>query len=277
MAVDAHQHFWKYSAAEYGWIDESMSALQRDFLPNDLKPELERAGFQGCVAVQVRQNLGETEWLLKLAGEWPFIVGVVGWVDLRSPELAHQLELFAKEPKFVGVRHIIQSEPDQQFLLQADFLRGVELLAEFGLTYDLLIYERHLPVALEFVGRLPEQRVVLDHLAKPRIREQVLHPWAEQMRNLASFPNVYCKLSGLVTEADWCNWSEEQIRPYLDVVFESFGAERLMVGSDWPVCTVAGTYSRTVDVVKGYLRNCPAEVRDKVLGSNAQRFYGLRG
>lgn len=276
MRIDAHQHFWKYNAEEYGWIDESMAALRRDFLPNDLQRELEPAGFQGCVAVQVRQSLAESEWLLELARKWPFIAGVVGWVDLRSPKVHTQLEILAKQPKFAGVRHIVQSEPDERFLLQPEFVRGFSLLRKFNLSYDLLIYERHLPAAIEFVRRAPEQRIVLDHLAKPRIRERIRQPWARQIRELSSFPNVYCKLSGMVTEADWGRWSGEEIRPYLDVAFECFGADRLMIGSDWPVCTVAGSYARTVDVVKSYVANCIGEVREKVLGANAQRFYGLQ-
>jgi L-fuconolactonase len=276
MRIDAHQHFWAYITSEYEWIDESMAALRRDFLPSDLKPELDRAGFQGCVAVQARQTLEETHWLLKLASESPFILGVVGWVDVRSAQLRSELRGLVKDSKLVGVRHIVQSELDDRFLLQPDFLRGVSLLEEFDLAYDILIYEKHLPVAAEFVERFPRQRFVLDHLAKPAIREQRLHPWTEGIRGLAKFPNVCCKLSGLLTEADWHGWTTEQFKPYLDIAFDCFGADRLMIGSDWPVCTVAASYSRTIDLVRNYVRLCPAEVREKVLGENARQFYKLR-
>jgi L-fuconolactonase len=276
MRIDAHQHFWVYNPSEYGWIDESMAVLRRNFLPGDLKPELDNAGFQGCVAVQARQCLEETNWLLKLASESPFILGVVGWVDLRSMKLRSELEALAKETKLVGVRHIVQSEPDDKFLLQPEFLRGISLLEEFDLAYDILIHAKHLPVAAEFVRRFPRQRFVLDHLAKPQIRDEILHPWTEGIRKLAAFPNVYCKLSGLVTEAHWRNWKPEHLKPYLDIAWERFGPDRLMIGSDWPVCTVAASYSRTVGAVNDYLARCTGEVSEKVLGANAQRFYKLR-
>jgi L-fuconolactonase len=275
MRIDAHQHFWTYNPSEYGWIDESMATLRRNCLPSDLKPELDRVGFQGCVAVQARQSLEETRWLLKLASESPFILGVVGWVDLRSTQLRSELQALTERKKLVGVRHIVQSEPDDRFLMQPDFLHGISLLEEFDLAYDILIYEKHLPVATEFVERFPRQRFVLDHLAKPPIREQGLHPWAEGIRELATFPNVCCKLSGLVTEADWQGWSAEQFKPYLDIAFDSFGADRLMIGSDWPVCTVAASYCRTIDLVQNYVRLCPAEVVEKVLGETAKKFYKL--
>jgi L-fuconolactonase len=275
MRIDAHQHFWVYNASEYGWIDESMAILRRDFLPDDLNPELARAGFQGCVSVQARQSLQETNWLLQLAEKWPFILGVVGWVDLRSAQIHSELQTLTKNPKLVGVRHIVQSELDDNFLLRPEFLRGVSMLEEFNLAYDILIYEKHLPVATEFVRRFPRQRFVLDHLAKPRIRGNILHPWEEEIRELAAFPNVYCKLSGLVTEAHWREWKPEQLTPYLDVALECFGADRLMIGSDWPVCTVAASYLRTMETVERYIDSCPAEVREKVLGGNAQRFYKL--
>ncbi len=275
MQIDAHQHFWIYSPDEYSWIDESMAALRRDFLPEDLKPELERNEFRGSVAVQARQTLEETRWLLELAKRSPSILGVVGWVDLRSPEVGSQLKAFARNPKLVGIRHIVQAEPDDRFLLQPEFLRGVSVLEEFDLAYDILIYTRHLPVAGEFVERFPRQRFVLDHLAKPPIKSGNIDLWAQGIRRLAAFPNVFCKLSGLLTEADWQNWKPEQITPYLDIAFEAFGPDRLMIGSDWPVCLVAASYARTVQVVKDYLLRQRPEWRDGVLGGNAQRFWRL--
>jgi L-fuconolactonase len=265
-----------YDQREYGWIDDKMAALRRDFLPADLKPELERNGFQGCVAVQARETLEETRWLLELADRAPFILGVVGRVDLRSPRLRFELESFARESKLVGVRHIVQSESDERFLLRPDFLRGIAMLEEFDLAYDILIYPRHLAVAAEFVARFPRQRFVLDHLAKPPIKSSAVDSWARGIRELASFPNLSCKVSGLVTEADWRAWKPEEMRPYLDVAFESFRPSRLMIGSDWPVCTVAAAYSRVMDMVKDYLGKYAAEDRDAVLGWNAATFWRLK-
>lgn len=276
MYIDAHQHFWNYNHDEYGWIDDSMAALRRDFLPADLEPELNSSSFAGSVAVQARQTLEETRWLLELADHTPTILGVVGWVDLCSVEVRSQLATFAKHPKFVGVRHIVQSEPDDRFLLRPDFLRGISLLEEFDLAYDILIYPRHLAVAAEFVERFPRQRFVLDHMAKPQIKTQEIDRWTRDLRRLALFPNVFCKLSGLITESDWRRWTPEDIAPYLDVAFESFGADRLMIGSDWPVCLVAATYSRTVDTVKNYVSGHSSETYAAVLGGNARRFWRLK-
>jgi L-fuconolactonase len=275
MHIDAHQHFWRYSPTGYEWIDDSMTALRRDFLPEHLKPELESNGFHGSVVVQTRQTLDETHWLLELA-EWAsWILGVVGWVDLRSPDVRSQLKILAQNPKLVGVRHIVQSEPDDRFLLQSDFLRGISVLEEFDLAYDILIYTQHLPVAAEFVERFPRQRFVLDHLAKPPIKSGHIDSWAHGIARLAAFPNVFCKLSGLVTEADWQHWEPEQIVPFLDVAFESFGPDRLMVGSDWPVCLVAAPYAKTVGVVKNYVLQKKPDCQERVLGGNAQRFWRL--
>jgi L-fuconolactonase len=225
--------------------------------------------------VQVRQTLEETRWMLELAENNPFILGVVGWVDLRSPRLREELESFAGKPKLVGIRHIVQSEPDD-FLLQPDFLCGTSLLEEFDLAYDILIYTQHLPIAAEFVGRFPRQRFVLDHLAKPPIKSGAVDLWARGLRKLASFPNVCAKVSGLVTEADWQTWRPEDIRPYLDVAFECFGPSRLMIGSDWPVCTAAGSYSQVVNLVKDYLSRYAPEERESVLGGNAAKFWRLQ-
>src|ERR1700682_1687806 len=275
MRIDAHQHFWVYDPHEYDGTGDSMASLRRDFLPDELKSELERSGFQGCVAVQARQTLEETRWLLKLAAASPFILGVVGWVDLQSPQVRSQLQTVAENPKLVGIRHVVQGEPDDRFLLRPEFLRGVAALEEFDLAYDILIYTRHLPVAAEFVQRFPRQRFVLDHLAKPPIKSRDLHPWDSGVRELARFPNVFCKLSGLMTEADWKNWKPEHIAPYLDVAFDCFGPDRLMIGSDWPVCTVAASYSRAMNVIREYLSKHPSDVQDAVLGKNAQRLWKL--
>jgi L-fuconolactonase len=277
MHIDAHQHFWIYNPAEYDWIDDAMSTLRRDFLPEDLAPELESSDFHGSVTVQARQTLEETNWLLQLAESSPSILGVVGWADLRSPDIRSQLKVLTRNPKFVGVRHIVQSEPDDRFLLRPEFLRGIAALEEFDLAYDILIYTKHLPVAAEFVERFPRQRFVLDHLAKPPIRSGHIDSWAHGIKRLSEFPTVYCKLSGLVTEADWQHWTPEQIVPFLDVAFESFGPDRLMTGSDWPVCLVAASYAQAVQVVKKYLIGRKPETREGVLGGNAQRFWRLAG
>jgi len=275
--VDAHQHFWRYDAAEYGWIDDAMAALRRDFLPRDLEPEMARAGIDACVAVQARQSLAETRWLLSLADAHPFISGVVGWVDLQSRGVRRDLEAVCRHEKLVGIRHIAQSEPDDRFLLRPAVVRGLALLEEWGLAFDLLVYSRHLPVAAELAARLPRQRFVLDHLAKPDIRGRSAREiWQRDLRALAACPNVSAKLSGLVTEADWARWTPDDVRPYLDVAFDCFGAERLMIGSDWPVCLVAGDYQRTMSVVMDYLSSRPAHERDAVLGGNAVRFWKLK-
>jgi len=273
--IDAHQHFWRYDAREYGWIDERMAVLKHDFLPADLAPPLKAAGFDACIAVQARPSLGETAALLELADANPFVAGVVGWVDLCSAETRRQLQRFAKHPRLVGVRHVVQDEPDDRFLLRADFGRGIAMLEEFGLAYDLLIRPRHLPAAVELVRRFPRQRFVLDHLAKPEIARGEIREWSRGLRALAAAPNVAAKLSGLVTEADRQGWTPAQIRPYLDVAYECFGPRRLMIGSDWPVCTLAADYGRTMAVVTEYLHGRPAEEREAVLGGNARGFWNL--
>jgi L-fuconolactonase len=276
MRIDSHQHFWRYDAAEYPWIDDSMAPLRRDFLPGDLHDEMPRAAIDACVAVQARQTVEETRWLLQLADTHPFVAGVIGWVDLQADDAAEQLEQFLDHPKFVGVRHIVQAEADDRFLLRPRFCRGISLLEDRNLTYDILIYPKHLRVAAELVSRFPRQRFVLDHLAKPDIRSGELREWEKGIRELASCRFVYCKLSGLVTEADWNRWARDDIRPYLDVAFDCFGAQRLLVGSDWPVCTVAADYARVISLVDEYVAGRPAADRDAVMGGNAARLWRLR-
>ncbi|HTB98375.1 MAG TPA: amidohydrolase family protein [Terracidiphilus sp.] len=273
--LDAHQHFWKYSAAEYEWIDDSMATLQRDFLPADLQPLLATNGFDGSIVVQARQSLEETRWLLDLAAENDFIHGVVGWVDLCSPEIGKQLEHFAQNKKLVGVRHVVQGEPDDEFMLRPAFRRGIGLLHQFGLAYDLLIYPKHLPVAAKLVSEFPQQRFVLDHIAKPRIADGVLEPWARDIRELAKAPHVACKLSGMVTEAHWQKWKPVDFKPYLETVLETFGPDRLMIGSDWPVCTVSADYGMAMSLVKDFIGGLSASERDGVLGENCARAYEL--
>jgi L-fuconolactonase len=275
MRIDSHLHFWRYNSAEYGWIDESMGALRRDFLPGDLQPEMERAGIDACIAVQARQSLEETRWLLELADAHPFIAGVVGWIDLQAGDALEQLEQFAGHSKLVGLRHVLQSEADERFMLRPAFCRGVSLLEDLNLTYDLLIYPKHLQVAADFVSRFRRQRFVLDHLAKPDIRSGEIREWEKGLRRLAEHPHVFCKLSGMVTEADWNRWTPDQIRPYLDVAVDCFGAHRLLMGSDWPVCTLAADYTRVISVVDNFLDARPDGDRDAVTGGNAARFWNL--
>jgi L-fuconolactonase len=272
--IDAHQHFWHYNREDYGWIDDSMSALRRDFLPADLLPELRAAGFHRTVLVQVRQTLEETRWMLTLAHRHPFIAGVIGWVDLAADDVGDQLESVVGDPKLVGIRHIVQAEPDG-FLDRVQFRRGIAVLERFGLAYDILVYARQLPAAIAFAESFPDQRFVLDHLGKPDIRAGAFDTWRRDLDRMARLPNVWAKLSGLVTEADWTQWTVSDVRRYVNAAVDAFGADRLMIGSDWPVCTLAATYAATMDVVVGALSTRSAAERDAVLGGTARRFWHL--
>jgi L-fuconolactonase len=275
MRLDSHQHFWHHSPTEHTWMTEPMGVLKHDYLPRDLKPLLDRIGFDGCVAVQARQNLEETRWLLELAEEHSFIKGVVGWVDLCSESLHEQLKAFCKNPKLVGVRHVLQDEPDDHFMLRPEFRRGLAQLKRFHLTYDLLLYPKHLTAATQLVKEFPEQPFVLDHLAKPAIAEGLLSPWKEDLLTLAKLPNVTCKLSGLVTEAKWKQWSPQDFTHYLDIVLGAFGWGRVMIGSDWPVCLLSGEYEPVMQVVIDYVRKFSAEAQAAILGENCARFYNI--
>jgi L-fuconolactonase len=274
MRIDAHQHFWHYDAAEYAWIDDTMPALRRNYTPDDLQLEMAAAGFDRSIAVQARQSLDETRALLAHADAHPFVAGVVGWVDLASPAIDAQLEDVAAHPRLVGVRHVVQSEPDG-FLASEAFRQGVSRLERHGLTYDLLIYARQLPEAVELVKAFPDQRFVLDHLGKPDVKTGGMAAWRAPFEKLAAFPNVWCKLSGLVTEADWHAWTPGQLQPFIDAALESFGPDRLMIGSDWPVCTLAGAYARVMAVMEDALAGCSTRERASVLGGTAQRVWNL--
>jgi L-fuconolactonase len=254
MKIDSHQHFWIYNTREFDWISNEMEILRTNYLPNQLQTELSSLGFDGSITVQK---------------------GVVGWVDLCSPGVEEDLIRLSRNPKLVGVRHVIHDEPDDDFMLRKDFLRGIGLLKQFGLTYDILIFPRHLPNTIRFAGQFPEQVFVLDHIAKPLIKDKNMSPWKEDIEKLARFGNVYCKLSGIVTEANWKNWRKEDLQPYLDVVFSAFGSNRLMIGSDWPVCRVAGTYSQVMEVVLDYIKVYPEEEKKNILGENAIKAYKL--
>ncbi len=274
MILDAHQHFWIYEPASYPWISNEMAPLRRDYLPPDLEHAARPHGVEGSVAVQARQSLEESRFLLGLADQSPFVRGVVGWVDLQGDDLAHHLRELSAHEKFLGVRHVVQDEPDERFMLRPQFLAGLGALREFDLTYDLLIFPQHLPIAIDVVGRFPEQPFVLDHLAKPVIRRHLLAPWKDHLRELARHPHVYCKLSGLVTEAGPA-WQRSDFRPYLDAAVEAFGEDRLMFGSDWPVCLLASDYAQVHELIHDYIGDWPAEARRKVWGENARRFYGV--
>ncbi|MCX7046864.1 MAG: amidohydrolase family protein [Candidatus Sumerlaeota bacterium] len=275
MKIDAHQHFWKYNPREYGWIGPGMESLKRDFLPTDLLPLMKSAGICGTVAVQARQSIEETQWLLGLADEYAFIVAVVGWVDLRSPRIEEQLERFAAHPKLRSVRHVIHDEPDDQFMLRKDFMRGIKALSRYNLAYDLLLQPKHLSSAIKLAREFSEQPFILDHLAKPRIRDGVLAPWDRDMARLAECDNVSCKLSGMVTEAHGQTWTPEDFTPYMDVVFERFGADRVMVGSDWPVCTVAAAYEEVMGIAAEYINKLSPTERTDIWSENAKVIYQI--
>jgi L-fuconolactonase len=275
MHIDAHHHFWHYDPAEYGWIDDAMKVIRRDFLPEHLLAEISAAGVDGVISVQARQHLAETRWLLDLAAQNHFIKGVVGWVNLVSPEAGRELECFARHAKLKSIRHVIQGEPDDQFILRADFNRGIRELKRFDLAYDILILERHLPATIRFVDAHPNQLFVLDHLAKPRIRAGEFEPWNKNLRELAKRPHVYCKTSGMVTEADFKNWTQAQLKRYFDAALEAFGPERLMFGSDWPVCLVACGYVRWHELVAGWISSLSPDEQARLLGGTAREAYKL--
>lgn len=272
--IDSHQHFWKYDPIRDAWITDDMRVIQKDFYPQDLFPILKQNGITGCVSVQASQSEEETHFLLSFADQHDFIKGVVGWVDLRSDNLRDRLQYFTTFKKLKGFRHVVQGEP-KGFLLNEKFIRGVRMLADVGFTYDLLIYHHQLEEALQFVGRLPEVKIVIDHLAKPSIKTGEKTHWELNMAAMATYKNVYCKVSGMVTEADWYTWKPEHFFPYLDELFESFGPERLLYGSDWPVCLVAASYEKQLSIVQQYLSTFSEHEKQLVMGENARKFYNL--
>lgn len=275
MKIDSHQHFWIYQPSEHGWINDHMSVLKRDFLPQHLLPLLAEQGYEGCVAVQAAQSTQETEFLLDMASKYDFIRGVVGWIDLQSPDLATQLSRYEGHAKLKGFRHIVQDEPDDRFLLRPAFIQGVKTIQAAEYTYDILIYARHLEVTHAFLQAFTEPRFVIDHAAKPDIRHHEIATWTTGMRKLAVYPQVYCKLSGLVTEADWSRWRPADLRPYLEVCLDLFGPHRLMIGSDWPVCLLGGEYKEVISVVEDYIQQLTQTEQALILGENARTFYNL--
>lgn len=274
QVIDAHQHFWQYHPDKHGWINEEMAVIRKDFMPADLQPVLQENAVKGCVAVQADQTEKETEFLVSLAEEYDCIRGVVGWVDLCADNLRERLAYFSSRKKLRGFRHILQGE-EPAFMLQENFLRGIALLKEFGFTYDILIYPGHLAAAGELVRKNPDQFFVIDHIAKPFIRQGLIDEWEKGMRSLAAYPNVSCKISGMVTEADWKKWTKDDLYPYLDVVTEAFGTGRLLFGSDWPVCLVAASYEQMMQPVRTYFAAFSAEEQEKIFATNAISLYHL--
>jgi L-fuconolactonase len=273
--IDAHHHFWHYSPTEYQWIDDRMATIRRDFLLTDLLPELAGAGVDAAISVQVRQTLEETHWLLDLANRCEAIRGVVGWAPIASPDFEDSLPMLTEDPKLVGLRHIVQAEP-AGFLDNPDFNRGIRAMRPTGLIYDILITENQLAEATRFVDRHPQQQFVLDHIAKPKIAAKEIEPWRTNIRELSKRSNVVCKLSGIVTEDSWSQWSLESIRPYLDIAVEAFQPDRLIAGSDWPVCLVATSYTQWWNTLHNYFEDFTEDERAKIFGTTAIRTYDLK-
>ncbi|MGB5497635.1 MAG: amidohydrolase family protein [Maribacter sp.] len=276
MTIDAHQHFWKYEPVKHAWIDNSMSMIRQDFMPVDLKKVYDEHGIDGCVAVQADQSLEETDFLLGLSGKYEFIKGVVGWVDLRDIKIDKVLEAYSKYEKVKGFRHIVQGETDPDFLLRSDFLRGISYLEQYNFVYDILIFPHQLGTTLEFVKRFPHQKFVIDHIAKPYIKAGYFEKWASLMKEIAKEENVYCKLSGMITEADYNSWTPEQITPYMDLVLSAYGTDRIMFGSDWPVCLVAGGYAEVKLLVTDFISKLSRMEQAQIMGNNAIQFYDLK-
>jgi len=275
MRIDAHQHFWIFDPVRDSWIDESMAVIQRDFLPADLKPVLDRHQIDGCVAVQADQSETETDFLLKHAAENDFIKAVVGWVDLRADNIEDRLAHYSQFKKLKGFRHVLQGDPDRALMLKPEFIHGIKALQKHGFTYDILIFPDQLIYAEELVRSFPGQKFVIDHIAKPYIKKQEIEGWKKDIAAVAQHENVWCKVSGMVTEAYWQNWQEADFTPYLDVVFNAFGKKRLMFGSDWPVCNVAGGYDRMAGIVKNYTSKLSANEQADFWGNNAIEFYNI--
>jgi L-fuconolactonase len=275
MIIDTHHHFWKYNLEEFGWIPEDWKNIQRDFLPSDLEEEIRTVGVDGVISVQARQSLEETRWLLELAEKHAFIHGVVGWVPLASPSLKDELDLLAGNKKLRGVRHVVQGESDPEFLLRPAFEAGIRTLREYGLTYDILVFEHQLEQAIQFVDRHPEQFFIVDHIAKPKIAQGLLEPWSTLLRELGQRENVACKLSGMVTEADPKNWTPETLAPHFEVALDAFGPKRLLYGTDWPVCLAGVSYKNWLVTVRSALKDLSESEQSAIFAGNAKKFYSL--
>ncbi len=275
MRIDAHQHFWNFNPGRDCWITDEMQVIRRDFLPDDLKPLLQQQQINGCITVQADQSEYETMFLLEHASSNDFIKGVVGWVNLSADNVEERLEYFSQFSKLKGFRHVLQAEPADDFLLRDDFCRGILLLEKYKFTYDILIFPKHLPYVIEFIKRFPQQPFVIDHLAKPYIKDKKISEWKSYIQQVAQFSNVYCKLSGMVTEASWNNWTINDFKSYIDIVLESFGIDRVMFGSDWPVCLLAASYRQCCEVLEMNTEYLSADDKNKLWGQNAIQFYNL--
>ena len=273
--IDSHQHFWQVGRFEYPWMTKDLGVLYRDYLPADLAPVLKQNGVNKTVLVQASNSVAESRWLLDLADANSFIAGVVGWVDLTSADIDRQLDELTAHPKFKGVRHLVESEPSDDWLIQPFALSGLRQLSRYGLTYDLLVHTRHLKYVPQVVEAVPEVSFVIDHLAKPPIANNEIKEWSQALKPLASYPNVHCKLSGLVTEANWTSWQTDDLRPYVEYALELFGADRLMFGSDYPVCLLAASYDRVLDAFQEILEPLSDADREKIFSNNAAEFYRL--
>jgi len=275
MIIDSHQHFWRYNPEHHGWINDDMAVIRRDFLPKELEQIYRHNDIDGCVAVQVDQTEADTEFMLSFARKYEFIKGVVGWVDLQAPDVKDRLDYFSGEEKIKGFRHIVQGESDPDFLLGENFCRGIGMLRDYNFTYDILVYHHQLDSVEKFVEKFPDQQFIIDHIAKPAIAQGEMDQWSKRMISISKHQNVYCKLSGMVTEADFKDWTYEQIVPYIDTVLECFGPSRLVYGSDWPVCLVAATYEEQFGVVQKAIEKLSPAEKKQILGENAIRFYHL--
>lgn len=275
MKIDSHQHFWVYDPVKDKWIDDSMQVIKKDFFPEDVFPLMQKNDVDGCVAVQADQSENETHFLLDLAEKHDFIKGVVGWVDFRSENIRQRLDYFSQFKKLKGFRHIVQAEPDDDFLLRDDFCRGISLLRKYNYTYDILIYPRHIKTALKFVKKFPGQKFVIDHLAKPFIKKGLIEDWRSDLKQFADFENVSCKMAGLVTEADWDNWTINDFKVYVQTVIDIFGTDRLIFGTDWPVCLTGASYDQVCEIVEATTSFLGLSEKDKIWQKNCRDFYGL--
>jgi L-fuconolactonase len=275
MRIDAHQHFWKYHPASHGWINDEMAGIRKDFMPDDLWPLLNKHHIDGCIAVQADERLEENQMLLSLAEKFSFIKGVVGWADLRSPAFSEEIHIFKQYNKLVGFRCIMQGQQDEMYLNNETFIQHVSLLAKHAYTYDLLIYHHQLPSLLNFIEKLPDNKLILDHIGKPDIKSRNIKSWKENIQKIASHPHIYCKLSGMITEASFTQWTYDDIAPFMDAVGEAFGTDRICFGSDWPVCLVAGSYDKMIEVVQKWADQLTSTEQDKIFGLNTIKFYNL--
>lgn len=273
--IDAHHHLWRYLPPGQPWMTDGMELLRRNFLVDDLRAVTADAGITGTIVVETERSIEETLWLSETAANDDLIRGIVGWAPLTHPEIALKLERMAHLPKLRGIRHPIHDEPDDQFVLREDFNRGIAALKQFNLRYDILIFEKHLAQTIQFVDRHPDQVFIVDHAAKPRIRDRALSPWKDRVSELGRRQNVYCKLSGMVTEADWNTWTDDVLSPYIEVVLEAFGPRRVMFGSDWPVVTLASSYKRWWGTVRNAIARLSPSEQKRILSATAIEAYGL--